>query len=151
MSNSGVKPVSKMIHVVKATPEDLPRVAEFYQSCGYKHAVGPGDEVFIAKLGGQLVGCGRISLEFGTRVLRGMQVETAHQRAGVGNRILNELVSRVGRHECYCVPYRYLTKFYGLAGFREIPLEQAPSDLRDRVASYISSGVDVIVMKKDAL
>jgi GNAT superfamily N-acetyltransferase len=128
--------------------DDQARARAAYESWGYRGGVQAGDTLFLAEQGGELVGVVRLTLEEGTRMLRGMQVAPHARRRGVGSRLLHALVSCLGGEECYCVPYAHLVGFYGQEGFAVRPLEEAPAFLVRRVADYRRDGLDVTVMRR---
>ena len=128
--------------------DDQARARAAYESWGYRGGVQAADTLFLAEQGGALVGVVRLTLEEGTRMLRGMQVAPHAQRGGVGSRLLHALVSCLGGEECYCVPYAHLVGFYEQEGFAVLPLEEAPAFLVRRVADYRREGLDVTVMRR---
>jgi GNAT superfamily N-acetyltransferase len=127
--------------------DDLPTVAELYREWGYRAAAGPEDTLIVAEDGGELVGVVRLAREHGHVVLRGMRVQAAYQRDGLGTRMLELLVQQL-HGDCYCIPYLHLLGFYGRAGFREITPESAPSFLAERLATYRSEGLQVAIMRR---
>ena len=136
------------IIVRRADPSDWRRVETFYRERKYRGVVSPEATVVVAERGPGLIGVGRVQLEDGLLVLRGMRVDPPFQRLGVGTRILDRLVGEIGDRRCYCIPYTHLRGFYRRAGFVEVDPDAAPSFLRDRVRDYRATGLDVILIRK---
>ena len=102
------------------TVDDLPAVGELYREWGYRSSAEPKDTLIVAEHDRRIVGVARLVTEFGHVVLRGMRVQPAFQRTGVGSRILTLAAEALTGRECFGVPYLHLLSFYGRAGFREI-------------------------------
>jgi GNAT superfamily N-acetyltransferase len=124
------------------------RARAAYEAWGYFGGVRPEDTVFLAERGGELVGVVRLTLEEGTRMLRGMQVAPAAQRQRIGSRLLAALVSQLAGEACFCVPYAHLVGFYGQGGFVEWPLDETPAFLTRRIAAYRSEGLAMTLMRR---
>jgi GNAT superfamily N-acetyltransferase len=137
------------VRIRVAAPGEHARARAAYEAWGYDGGVRPADTVFLAESsdGGELLGVVRLTLEEGTRMLRGMQVAPAAQRRGIGTRLLHALVERLGDEPCYCVPYAHLVAFYGQAGFAEYPLGRAPAFLVERIGTYRCEGLAVTLMR----
>jgi GNAT superfamily N-acetyltransferase len=131
-----------------ARREELARVREFLAAWAYRHQVTDEARVLVAESDGALVGLVRLEAEHGTTVLRGMRVDPAHQRRGIGTALLAEAVRQLGGTPCYCIPYTHLLDFYAQAGFAEVAPAAAPDFLRARVLDYRERGLDVILMKR---
>lgn len=131
-----------------ARPDEHARVLQTYEAWGYGGGVQPDDRVYIAEVGGELAGVVRRTREHGVTMLRGMQVAPERRGRGIGWRLLQALVAELGGDECFCVPYTHLTGFYGSVGFAEIPDENTPPFLRDRLAGYRARGLNVLVMRR---
>lgn len=149
MTRTGEESAPVQIRVARASEHGRARAA--YETWGYDGGVHPADVVLVAEEGaegGELVGVVRLTLEEGTRMLRGMQVAPRAQRRGIGTALLHALVARLGDEPCYCVPYGHLLAFYGQAGFVEQPLERAPGFLVERIARYRGDGLAVTLMRR---
>ena len=134
-----------------ASPDEHARARAAYEAWGYDGGVQPADTVFLAEEGerGELVGVVRLTLEEGVRMLRGMQVAPEARRRGVGTRLLEALVARLGDADpCWCVPYDHLLAFYGQGGFVEHALEGAPPFLVERIGRYRREGLAVTLMRR---
>ena len=103
---------------------------------------------WLAESTGQIVGIVRVAEEEGTLVLRGMRVAPAFQRRQIGTRLLQNIAGWLGQRECYCIPYRHLSGFYGQIGFVETDGGSAPEFLGERLADYRQSGLSVILMRR---
>jgi GNAT superfamily N-acetyltransferase len=75
-----------------------------------------------------------------------MHVDPAHQRHGVGARLLAVFVASLGERECFCIPFTHLTSFYGRGGFTVVDEGAAPPFLVERVRQYRREGHDVLIM-----
>lgn len=136
----------KKIIVRRAAPRDRPRVDAICRERGYRGFVCPEAAVVIAELGLDLVGLGRIQAEGGVLVLRGMGVDQAHRRSGIGTRLLELLLAGIETGDCYCIAYSHLRGFYRRAGFIEHAAASVPGFLRDRLNEYRAAGNDVILL-----
>jgi N-acetylglutamate synthase-like GNAT family acetyltransferase len=124
------------IAVRRAGPEEFSALLEFYRQSGYSLKVNPADAFYVADDEGALIGLVRLAREFEFTVLRGMRIAAAHQRRGVGTRLLRLLERDLGSTACYCIPYAHLVEFYGQIGFRVLDPRGAPAHLSERLASY---------------
>lgn len=136
------------IEILEAAPGDLASVANLYAAAGYGAPVDPADTVIVAKLPGRVVGAVRLCPEHGVTVLRGMQVEPALQRQGLGGRLLAACLPRLAGRQAFCLPYAHLEGFYGAAGFETVGPQALPAFLADRLAGYRAGGQDVIAMRR---
>jgi N-acetylglutamate synthase-like GNAT family acetyltransferase len=134
------------IVVRRADPMDWPRIEAFCRERGYRGFLSSEAAVVIAERGLDVAGLGRVQLDNGVLVLRGMGVDSRFRRRGIGTRLLELLVAEIGARRCYCIPYAHLREFYGRAGFADLDLDSAPHVLRDRTHEYRNAGNDVILM-----
>lgn len=134
------------IVVRRADPMDWPRSEAFCRERGYRGFLSPEAAVVMAERGLDVVGLGRVQLDHGVLVLRGMGVDSGLRRRGIGTRLLELLIAEIGARRCYCIPYAHLREFYGRAGFADLALDSAPHVLRDRILEYRKAGHDVILM-----
>jgi N-acetylglutamate synthase-like GNAT family acetyltransferase len=136
------------VEVRLGTADDLPAVAELYLEWGYRSSASPDDTLIIAEHDRRVVGVVRLAIEHDHMVLRGMRVQPAFQRTGVGTRMLELLVKQLKKRECFGIPYEHLLTFYGRAGFREIEANGAPTFLVERAASYRADGLKVAIIRR---
>ncbi len=135
--------------IMLALPSEFALAQAFYDSCGYEGAaIREDDQVVIAKSATNIVGVGRLCREHGVLVLRGMQIQAAFRRQGLGSRLLAGLVAQVGQEPCYCLPYDHLGAFYAQAGFSAVSGPQLPDFLAQRLASYLALGRKVMAMQR---
>ena len=125
-------------------------VAAFYKAAGYGGGLRDCDSVLGAWDDGILLGVARLSAEEGHLVLRGMYVEAASQRQGIGTRILEATGQFIGARACWCLPYAHLEEFYARIGFVECSPTSAPRFLGERLRRHLDSGHRVIMMKRAA-
>jgi GNAT superfamily N-acetyltransferase len=138
-----------MLKVRIASSDERRRIAAFYRETAYRPSVGPTDLLIVAEDAEEICGALRLCQEEGLRVLRGMRVALRRQRQGVGTRLLEAAGEAMDSRECFCIPHRHLTAFYGRAGFREIPATEAPRLLLERWQQYIQEcRLDVVVMRR---
>ena len=136
------------INVRLATRSEWPRIETFYRERNYLGVLSPSATVVVAEHGPGFVGLGRVQLEEGVLVLRGMRVDPRFQRRGVGSRILDRLIGDIGDRVCYCIPYTHLREFYGRVRFVEAGIDTAPPFLADRVVDYRGRGLEVLLMRR---
>jgi N-acetylglutamate synthase-like GNAT family acetyltransferase len=127
---------------------DLPQVADLYTEWGYRSAAHPGDTLVVAEHDHRLVGVVRLTVEYGHRMLRGMRVQPAYQRTGVGTQMLQLATKHIGERECFGIPYTHLLPFYSKIGFVEIPPSSAPPFLVERAESYRAEGLNVAIIRR---
>jgi len=125
---------------------DRDRAVAFLATYGISQSIQPGDHIFVALAGTEVVGAVRLAVESGVLVLRGMRVRADVQRRGIGTRLLGRLDDAVGDMTCWCIPYGWLTTFYGQIGFRLAAIDEAPDFLAERCRQYREHGLDVTVM-----
>ena len=130
------------------TSADLPAVAELYRAWNYRTKALPTDQLVVAEDAGRVIAVVRHVVEHGHHMLRGMRVQPAYQRSGIGSRMLEAFVKQLGEHECFALPYVHLLGFYGQVGFREIQESEAPPHLIERLASYRSEGLDMTIIRR---
>ena len=126
------------------------RILEFLRAEGYTTHIQDTDDMFAAWADGQVAGAVRLAIEHDTLVLRGMRVRADLQRRGVGAQLLQRLDREIGGRQCYCIPYAWLTGFYGTIGFASISPDDAPMFLVERLRSYRARGIDALVMVRPA-
>lgn len=132
------------------TSEELGRAQTTYSDWGYSGVLTTSETILLAEQAGQWLGMVRCTREEGVLMLRGMWVAPATRGRGVGTRLLEVFVQHLKGQECYCIPHRHLTDFYGRGGFVEERSEAAPPFLRKRLASYRSNGGDVVLMRRQS-
>lgn len=140
--------LTKALLVAVRAPDasEFPRLRELYVDWGYDGGMGEADRVFAAELGDHVVGLVRLTDEDGTLMLRGCFVDPARRGQGIGRQLLKAFLIALQERECYCVPFRHLTEFYGSAGFVEVPERSAPAFLQGRAETYRQQGHDVVIM-----
>lgn len=130
---------------------DLDRIAAFYRTAGYGGGVSADDITLAATVAGQIVGAVRLCREAAVTVLRGMQVDPAFQRQGIGRTLLRHCLPHLEGGAAYCLPYAHLAGFYGEAGFVPAPPAVLPPFLADRLAGYLRKGQGVIAMRRSGI
>lgn len=133
------------------SPNEHSYVQSFYDSVGYDRKIQPTDKVIIAETDKNIIATARIAFENEHYVLRGMQVAKVYQRKNIGTQILFNIANVIDNHECYCIPYSWLEKFYEKINFKKIPEELAPYFLQDRIKQYRKKGYDLIIMKREKI
>jgi GNAT superfamily N-acetyltransferase len=134
------------IEVVQAGA--LAEVGEFYKTMRYDGGVSEADLTLAAKVDGRLAGAVRLCHEGGVIVLRGMQVDPAFQRKGIGHFLLTHCIPYLDRGKAYCLPYSHLVEFYMQGGFILAQPDSLPSFLATRLAGYKSAGQRVLAMQR---
>lgn len=127
---------------------ELAAVRAFYERAGYGGGAADADLTFAAKVGDRLVGVVRLCEEDGIIVLRGMHIDPACQRQGIGRALLMHCAPHLDAGAAYCLPYAHLAGFYGQAGFVPVEPEAIPVFLRKRLAAYLASGQQVLAMHR---
>lgn len=128
--------------------QERPRVNEFYQLTTYKRPVSGEDRVFVAEEGGTILGAVRIEKKDGVQVLRGMYMHPDHVRSGIGSVLLEHIEPVLAETDSYCIPFDHLFGFYGQARFNNIPTEEAPAFLSERIQKYMEEGKQVAIMHR---
>ena len=123
---------------------------ELYLRLGYHGGIADDDVVFVAHVDERPVGLVRRRVECGLLMLRGMQVAPAHQRQGIGSRLLRAFVADLPSIDCYCIPYAHLPHFYAQGGFALLDESEAAEFLRARLDRYRAEGLEVVVMRREA-
>lgn len=139
---------SRNIEITRVPQTDVGRVLAFLNEQGYTRVVEPDDRHYAARRipNLEIIATGRLSASSGANVLRGMRVGAEFQRQGVGTRLLRSIAQDLQSEDCYCIPYRWLVRFYGMVGFVPVAPSQVPSFLATRHAKYLAQGADVILM-----
>lgn len=137
-----------MISVRKILKTEHDTAQAFYSSVGYTNNIVDSDQVVVAELERKIIGIGRVSVEHGHYVLRGMQIEKAYQNKKIGTQILSELSNIISQEECYCIPYAWLEEFYEKIKFKQVSENIAPKFLQERICNYKTKGYNVIMMKR---
>ena len=130
------------------TADDLAQVADLYTEWGYRSAAHPNDTLIDAEHDHRIVGVVRLTVEHGHRMLRGMRVQPAFQRTGVGTQMLSLAARHIGDRECFGIPYSHLLPFYAKIGFAEIAPADAPPFLVERAESYRAEGLKVAIIRR---
>lgn len=139
-----------MIKISFREDEFLADIINFYESQGYLGGALETDKIALAFDDDRIIGVARISLEKNTYSLRGMFIDEAYQRKGIGREMLKVLEKYLIdlNVECYCIPNNNLDQFYGLLGFKVIPVEEGPSHIVERIEKYRNKGYKVFLMKR---
>jgi predicted N-acetyltransferase YhbS len=138
------------VHVSIAPPREHAALNELYLRLGYHGGIADDDVVFVAYVDEQPVGLVRRSMESGLLMLRGMQVAPAHQRQGIGSRLLRAFVADLPATDCYCIPFAHLPRFYAQGGFALVDESEAAEFLRVRLHRYRAEGLEVVLMRREA-
>jgi predicted N-acetyltransferase YhbS len=137
-----------MVDIRIVQGDALARVADFYKLVGYGGAVSEADITLAADANGCMAGAVRLCDEDGVIVLRGMQVDPAFQRQGIGRSLLMHCMSYLEGRTAYCLPYAHLAAFYGAGGFEPVPPDTLPGFLAARLAGYLAAGQQVLAMRR---
>lgn len=132
------------------TADDLLQVHDLYKEWGYRSAAHASDTLIVAEHDRRIVGVVRLTIEYGHRMLRGMRVQPAFQRTGVGTQMLELAAKHIGARECFGIPYTHLLPFYARIGFAEILPSEAPPFLVERSESYRAEGLKVAMIRRAA-
>jgi phosphoglycolate phosphatase len=135
------------IEIRKLTTADFEKAQRFYESVDYFQKLDPENLFYGAFHNKEMVGVVRLAYENGVCVLRGMQVRANYQFLGIGTRLIKALETEITSTDCFCLPYKWLEKFYGQIGFKTISSDVAPEFLLTRLAEYQSP--DLILMKRE--
>lgn len=141
-------PTMSHVHIRVAHPTEFARLDTLYRTWGYQAGIAHADKVYVAQAADRTIGLVRRTREDTTTMLRGMHVDPAYQRRGVGDRLLSALVADLIDVECFCIPFAHLTLFYGRAGFVVVPEAAAPAFLRQWLHRYRAEGHDVLIMRR---
>lgn len=121
-------------------------IRALYADAGYGARIAADDRLLVAVASEAVIGVVRLCRERGALVLRGMQIQLAWQRHGVGKALLAACVPMLDEADAYCLPYTHLIAFYGLVGFKPAATDELPDFLRERQDDYRSRGQDVLAM-----
>lgn len=136
------------VSVRVAGANEYDQLAATYRLWGYDAGISPADVVYVAESGNRVVGLVRRTFEHSRTMLRGMQVDPAHQRAGVGMQLLARFMAELAGDECFCIPFSHLTTFYGRVGFAVVSAGEAPAFLGERLEEFRREGHDVLIMRR---
>jgi predicted N-acetyltransferase YhbS len=139
-----------MLTIQQACLKDLMAVKKLYETVKYGGGVSETDLITLAFYGEELVGAVRLCPSTDFFVLRGMQILPSFQRQGIGIRLLQTCVEHLTDKPCYCIPWSHLQSFYEQVGFQSITTEHVPVLLAERWNSYISMGMNLILMYRPA-
>lgn len=120
----------------------------FYETMGYRGGIADDCAVFVARIAGAIIGVVRLAPENGAIVLRGMMIAEAHQRQGIGARLLRFVEPSMAGDDVYCLPHDWLLGFYGRAGFVKIDPAAAPQHLQRRLREARPEHPDLIIMAR---
>jgi predicted N-acetyltransferase YhbS len=90
----------------------------------------------LAEDAGAVVGVVRLCRVEDWVMLRGMDIQSAYRRQGLGTRMLRALEQHMHNSDCYCIPWAHLTIFYEQIGFRAVSGEALPGFLRERLDKH---------------
>lgn len=139
-----------MLTIQQACLKDLMAVKKLYETVNYSGGISETDLITLAFYWEELVGAVRLCPATDFFVLRGMQILPSFQRQGIGIRLLQTCVQQLTDKPCYCIPWSHLKSFYEQAGFESITTEHVPVLLAERWNSYISMGMNLILMYRPA-
>ena len=122
------------IAVARVGADGRGEVERFYgRELGREVQLESGQDVFVARDGGVVVGALRLCPEAGTLVLRTVVVAEARRGRGIGSAMLALASEAIGRRECWCFPWTHLARFYGRIGFEQVAPREIPPDLLHRL------------------
>lgn len=139
------------VQIRVAHPAEFAQLDGLCRNWGYHAGIARADTVYVAQAADRTIGLVRRTRETTTTMLRGMHVDPAYQRRGVGDRLLSALVADLVDVECFCIPFAHLTSFYGRAGFVVVPEATAPAFLGQWLHRYRAEGHDVLIMRRPAI
>lgn len=131
-------------------PACWPAAQDFYSRVGYHAQIAPDSVVVGAKVDAKIIGAVRLCTEENDLLLRGMMIDPAWQRQGIGTLMIRQLEKHIDHRDCYCLPHDWLRGFYGQVGFREISPAAAPTHLQARYQLYRNGPYPhIIIMKRE--
>jgi GNAT superfamily N-acetyltransferase len=139
------------ISVRIARADERGTLAALYEQWGYYGGMTSADIVYVAEIGRGAVGIVRRTVEEGVTMLRGMQVDPAYHRRGIGSQLLDAFARDIKELECFCIPFAHLTEFYGRIGFTVAAAESSPEFLVARTERYRLEGHQVLIMRRPAV
>jgi len=137
-----------MVEVRRARLDELPAAQQFYAATGYHAPIDAAAAIFLACQDTAIVGAAWLEHDQGLWVLRGMRVQAAHQRQGIGTQLLRAALEAVSVQPVYCVPYAHVGRLLERAGFARLPGSEAPPLLLARATDYRARGADVVLMRR---
>ena len=133
------------ISIQRESKRNVSQLQEFYQRQGYAGTISADAILISARTREDVIGLVRLVQEESICVLRGMNVDIAWQRRGVGRRMLRYLAHQL-EAPCFCIPHGWLEAFYGSIGFVRLPDNTAPRHLSIRLEDYRRRGEQPIFM-----
>jgi len=114
----------------------LPLVNRFYTNCNYNVKCGRQDHVFSLSHNGEIIAAARlISHPQGHFLLRNLCVYPEVRNQGVATCMLKQILAALaGQYtplHCYCYALPHLLNFYLTLGFKQLIVEQVPSDIAE--------------------
>jgi GNAT superfamily N-acetyltransferase len=137
-----------MVEVRRARPDELPAAQRFYAATGYHAPIDAAAAILLACQDRAIVGAVWLEHDQDLWVLRGMRVQPAHQRQGIGTQLLRAALEAASDQPVYCVPYAHVGRLLERAGFVPLPENQAPPTLLARATEYRARGLDVVLMRR---
>lgn len=140
------------VQIRKLNLNEFKQAQAFYLKVGYTLELSKANSFFGAFCDSELIGIVRLALENQIYVLRGMQIAPEFQFCGYGTKLLECLIQELGSEECYCLPHRWLEKFYGQVGFEMVSNpDLAPAFLTERLIENRKKYPHLILMKRPVL
>lgn len=121
-------------HEVRRLHRDEWREAQrFYASVGYTALIKPIDDVFGIFQGQKVVGLVRISPEYGSLTLRGLQVSDGARGQGLGRKLMELVLREFKGKKIYLLETSDGQKFFEKFGFKVISIDETPEYLQKRL------------------
>lgn len=142
--------MEKVLRVEKRLGAEVKCVVDpFYEQGGAGTRARSDDLFFLAWEGEELIGSVRYCEEEGHPLLRGMLIREDKRGQKIGANLLvafSGYLDGQNIRQVFCLPYDYLEKFYGAAGFRPAKSKEIPSFLAERMEQYNQKPKKVICM-----
>jgi len=129
-----------------------PLANRFYKQAREKGKTQSSDEIYVARIGQQIIAAVRLCPISGGRVLlRSLAILPEYRRAGIGTQFMSYVAEKIGTRECWCYPFSWLQVFYEQFGFHIVEPEDAPEFIRTPFENYQRQGRDILIMALNTL
>lgn len=109
------------MEIKKAKDKDLKLVNKIYKKINFLPSTLINEIVAIAYEKNNKVGLGRIIvIDSSSCEMGGIFVDLKFRKKGIARKIVSFLIENSQKDQIYCIPFKYLKKFYSGFGFREI-------------------------------
>ena len=134
--------------IVEANIADKTAIDTFYVEQGYHSNWSETERAFICRHEDKVIGAVKVERIEGVSILRGMYIDEAFQKMGLGSQFLQHIEPILNETLSYCMPLAHVASFYTQIHFNEVFEQEYPAFLAERCKAYRAAGYEIKTMRR---